>query len=148
MEEINLKKYQVEKWLHMEWNPTFWGWSINKHVEDDTKAIIFRVPSYYYIGSKRVAANGQQLHCNMIRLPLEDRKCTVTFNFRKIPVLEWDIEKKKEFFEENEQKLREDISKEPKYFHILEELKLNRIPLEKAQELCGDILEVWYWDKQ
>lgn len=150
---LDIEDFKVLEWLHFKWAPMFWGWSLCENQKTNQGAILFKVPPFYFVGDNKVYTNPEQEFCNMLRFVVKEQKATITFNFRKIPALIWDITTHPNFFKDNEHQLRRDISKDPNYFSLIEQLRLGSISVSRVkdifnkateQNICDPgIFEVW-----
>ncbi len=145
--QVDMRSFTVQTWLHEKWSPAYWGWSL---CESNTeKALMLRVPDFYYVGSKRVYTSDEHRFFNTVRIPLRCRHCekehgmTVTFDFTKLPVLTWD--KVSTYFEDREKEIRDSLATFPKFFYMLEQLELGKLDAHTLKEECGNVFELWEW---
>lgn len=146
-EEIDLHSFSVKEWLHDRWNPSFWGWAL---CENEThEAIMLRVPDFYIVQNRKAYTSEENKYFNVIRFPSECKYCnkphgiTITFDFNKMNAMVWD--KGTNYFESREDKIRESLSKFPKYFYLLELLEMQKQNPHLVSDICGDVYELWVW---
>lgn len=137
MEEIDIHLFSVKKKLWYPWGKRFLGWTLNENGIQE--AIFMRVPGVYPFKGKVTKSTPEQRFFNEIRFTESD--VTYTFFFKRIGAQVWDKDLK--FFEEREEKIKQNLGVFPDYFGILNALSEGKISVQQIEDMHDPVIEVW-----